>query len=124
MPQSCIWTVPITDLQLTCMYVKQLVELISRFLPAYKAVAAHGVTGKKKKNTTPPSAKAARRQCTMSQASHLQRYKSKSCNLKRLQDAGVIERCPLQRTTLSSRLPWGILLGKSWHRDVFNHSRS
>lgn len=76
------------------------------------------------KKTPKLSAKAARRQCATSQASRLQRYKSKSCNLKRLQDAAVIERGPLWRTAFSSSLPWGILLQKSWHRDVFNHSRS
>lgn len=50
MPQSCIWTVPVTDLQLTCVYVKELVEPISVFLPDYKAVVAHGETEKKPPN--------------------------------------------------------------------------
>lgn len=102
------------------MHVKELVELLSVFLPDYKAVVAYGETEKNPK----PSAKAARRQCATSQASRLQRHKSKSCNLKRLQDAGVIERGPLHRTACSSSLPWGISLQKLWYRDVFSHSRS
>lgn len=63
------------------------------------------------------SAEAVRRQRATPQALYLQREKSKSCNLKRLQDAGAVERGSQHRTAQQQAA-----LGNSAHDwDVFNH---
>lgn len=84
---------PIADVHLPCTCGKQLYSWFPDFLLPTKRLLPMGRLEKPKS-----SAEAVRRQRATPQASYLQREKSKSCSLKRLQDAGVVERGSLHRT--------------------------
>lgn len=84
---------PTADVHLPCTCGKQLHSWFPGFLLPTKLLLPMGRLEKPKS-----SAEAVRRQRATPQASYLQREKSKSCSLKRLQDAGVVERGSLHRT--------------------------
>ena len=121
-PWSCVWTVPITNPQLTHIYVKTIGRGdFQVFFPCLQSCCGPRRDLKKTPNTA-PRLRGGNVQChrhPIRRDTNPEAVISTGC--KRWEPWE--ERGPLQGTALRSRLPWGGSLGKAGQRDGFHHSR-